>query len=119
MTRKWSAGLWIVAVTALVLIAAACAAPAAPAPTSAPAKAAEPTKAAAPAPTSAPVAPAPTAAPAKVAFPEKGKAINCTFCGQCVKECPTGCLTYKEEKEKGLSIDERARLVKQVLFEES
>lgn len=49
--------------------------------------------------------------------PEKNKAINCTLCGQCVKECPTGCLTYKEGKEKGLSIDERARLVKQALFE--
>ncbi len=49
--------------------------------------------------------------------PQEGRAINCTFCGQCVKECPTGCLSYGEAKEKGLSMDERANLVKRALFE--
>jgi Fe-S-cluster-containing dehydrogenase component len=48
--------------------------------------------------------------------PEGGKAINCILCGQCVKECPTGCLTFEEGKEKGLSVDQRAELLKQILF---
>ena len=50
---------------------------------------------------------------------ESKKAINCVFCGQCVKECPTGCLSFHEEKEDGMSIDERANKVNDLLFGES
>jgi|SRR5208337_951673 len=50
---------------------------------------------------------------------ETSKAINCIFCGQCVKECPTGCLTFKNGKEEGMSVDERANKVIEMLFGES
>jgi Fe-S-cluster-containing hydrogenase component 2 len=48
---------------------------------------------------------------------EKKKAMNCTLCGQCVNECPTGCLTFKEGKDAGMSVEERAGLVRKNLFE--